>query len=328
MISEVAIEGDGIAATCCAKLLSRRGVNRSFSYSRTRQDRPTLLINSQTEKLISDVFETKILDQAQPVRRRGVLWGPRGSQAAWFPHSGYAVSESALLERLWARVPETNDHEPDWTIRSASSTARHEFGNRIATNVNVKLKQRKNDACSIESLDAGWLFLLPAGEGLGSLIGVGGEPALLLGESRLIGPQVADLIGTTARFASSPRISVPLCDVGWLACGSAAMTFDPICGEGAGNAVREAILAAAVLGRVHEGADIAPVLGEYRARLLAGFGRHLELCKQFYISGRRSGWWDEQVKACERGLEWTRTQLAAVPSPSRRLIGFDLVDPA
>lgn len=325
MIAEVAIQGDGVAATCCAKLLSRRGIAYAFEPNRADRRRPTLLMNSQSEKLIADVFEGELLNRARPVRRRGVLWGPAESEPKWFPHSGFAVAEGELLERLWAGVPSRSVQAPDWLIRSVHSAAPHEFGERVATNVNVKMKHGANDACCIESLDEGWLFLLPAGEGLGSLIAVGGEPSTLIEESRFIGPQVTEVIGTGARFASAPRISIPLCEPGWLACGSAAMAFDPICGEGAGNAVREAILAAAVLGRIHEGADTTAVLGEYTARLIAGFGRHLELCRQFYTSGRRSDWWDEQVKACEHGLEWTRAQLSAAPSPSSRLVGFDLV---
>jgi hypothetical protein len=329
MATEVTVQGDGIAATCCAKLLERRGISYSFDPARAAgQHRPVLLINPQTQKLVSDVFEGSdfLPECAQPVRRRAVLWE---KDVKWFPHAGFAVQESELLDRLWNSVQVSQPiGERAWTIHSSRMSADRAhcgFGNRIATNVKVALKDPENDACSMEAVADGWLFLLPAGSGLGSLIAVGAPPSDLLSESRLVGPQLTGLVGTTLQFAAAPRISMPLCDSGWLACGSAAMAFDPICGEGAGHAVREAILAVAVLGRIHEGASPPAMLAEYSARLLAGLARHLELSRQFYVSGRRGEWWDEQIQACERGLDWTRTQLNAGPTPSSRLVGFDLV---
>lgn len=329
MISDVAIEGDGIAATCCAKLLARRGLSYSFEPDRAAgQHRPTLLLNPQTQRLIADVFEGAgdLLECAQPVRRRAVFWE---KEVKWFPHSGFAVRESELLQRLWRHIEITKaSGGTGWAIQSSRVSAErmhHRFGDRMATNITVTLRNPENDACSMEATSNGWLFLLPAGNGVGSLIAVGAQPAALLTESQLVGPQLTGFLGTGAQFAAAPRVSAPLCDSGWLACGSAAMAFDPICGEGAGHAVREAILAAAVLGGIHRGAEETAMLAEYSARLLAGFARHLELCRQFYVSGRRGEWWDEQIQACERGLTWTRTQLSAVPSPSTRLVGFDLV---
>ena len=60
----------------------------------------------------------------------------------------------------------------------------------------------------------------------------------------------------------------PLCDAGWLACGTAAMTFDPLCGDGTGNAVRESILAAAVIRAAAAGESSERLIAHYRCRLL------------------------------------------------------------
>jgi hypothetical protein len=334
MISEVCIHGNGIAATCCAKLLQRRAIMFGFQADESAGvQRPTLLINSQTQRLIGDVFEdgARLFAEAQPIRRRAVLWGSNANEARWFPHSGLAVRESALLARLWRNVRsgKAAGGPGEWQIHSSRPAPDRDhlcFGTRMATGFSVGLKDRDNDACFIESLADGWLFLVPAGVGEGSLIAVGKNPKTLLEESRLIGPVIAELLSEGTGFAAYPRIFVPLCESGWLACGTAAMGFDPICGEGAGHAVREAILAAAVLGAIHDGADACAALGQYMARLLAGFMRHLELCKQFYLSGRQSAWWDGEIAALDTGLAWTRAQLAAAPSPSSRLVGFDLVE--
>ncbi len=333
MLSRVAIQGDGVAATCCARLLEQRGLDVIFDAQRDRlTPRPTLLINPQTQTLLADVFgsDADLLSGAQPIRRRVVLWGADAGEPRSFPHSGLAIQESALLSRLWQKIHGGEPHpaEYDWQIISArcgpGRMQRH-FGTRMAAATEVMLENAKDDACWIESLRDGWLFLVPIGTGKGSLIAVGSDRSALLTESQLVKSQIGEVIGEGVEFAAYPRIFTPLCDSGWLACGTAAMAFDPICGEGAGNSIREAILAAAVLGSIQNGADEGAVLGQYSMRLLAGFLRHLELCKQFYLSGGQGEWWDTEVKALDRGVEWTRAQLAAAPSPSSRLVGFDLV---
>jgi flavin-dependent dehydrogenase len=75
---------------------------------------------------------------------------------------------------------------------------------------------------------------------------------------------VSDYDGAEPEFSASPRIPAPLCGPGWLACGSAAMGFDPICGDGTAHAVREAILALAVI----RGGDHG-MPAHYEARLTA-----------------------------------------------------------
>ena len=89
----------------------------------------------------------------------------------------------------------------------------------------------------------------------------------MLEESTLIAPQISTVIEAIPGLAVSPRIAIPLCASDWLACGSAAMAFDPICGEGVGNALREALLACACLAN----SDSRSALAEYTPRLLLGF---------------------------------------------------------
>jgi flavin-dependent dehydrogenase len=110
----------------------------------------------------------------------------------------------------------------------------------------------------------------------------------------------------------------------WLACGSAAMSFDPVCGEGAGNAAREAILASAVMAAIQAGEDPDAVLSHYRSRLLGGFLRHLEICLEFYTRARQGPWWEGEIVLLQRGIEWTRAQMRPLPPPRYRLVDFRL----
>ena len=92
------------------------------------------------------------------------------------------------------------------------------------------------------------------------------------------------------------------------------------CGDGTGHAIREAILACAII-RSNE--TPAELHNEYRLRLQAGFRRHLEHCRQFYATGGASAWWQSELAELDRGLEWIAQQPAA-PLGRYRLRGFEL----
>ena len=201
----------------------------------------------------------------------------------------------------------------------------HHFGSRVATAAEARLTQDADAAsCFIESVRGGWLFLLPSGAGRASLLSVGDRPQELLGQSRLIGQQIESVSEAFRQFPAYPRIADQLCTPGLLLCGTAAMGFDPVCGEGAGNAVREAILASAAIRAIEDGADEQRVLQHYSSRLLAGFLRHLQSCREFYRAARSGPWWEAELEQLERGIRWTGAQLSTLPPTSFRLVDFDL----
>jgi hypothetical protein len=104
----------------------------------------------------------------------------------------------------------------------------------------------------------------------------------------------------------------PLGGSAWISCGTAAMAFDPLCGDGTAHAVREAILASAVIRATDGGENAADLLSHYEARLTAGFQRHLVQCHGFYSSGGDGDWWKVEAAAVAEGLDWC----------DRRLEGF------
>lgn len=314
MPTGILIQGDGIAACACAKLLQKSSKLVSFNRSRAARG-PVLLLNAGTQRLLKDVFdiEDEFFSALPCIRRRVVLWGD--TPVAELPHEGRVVSERELLDRLWKQVDPSSDGVSEWTIYSNVNGVHQSFGSRIAHTATVEIKESAADACYIESLSNGWLFLLAT-----SLIAVGGLPEELLSNSKLIAGEVRAISAITGEFPCYPRILDPLCGPGWLACGSAAMSFDPICGEGVGNAIREAILACAVI----EVSDRESLLAEYSGRLLLGFLRHLETCRGFYASAQGGEWWDTELSALERGIEWTKQRLANLPKPRYRMVDFKL----
>jgi flavin-dependent dehydrogenase len=272
-----------------------------------------------------------------------VVWG--SGDPVVLAHSAVVIPEQILLERLRARLgtglgaTERGESTPeDWAIFTGAGAWSEgkesiagqksepmRFGSRMAAVRNVELSgDARADACWVEAVEDGWLFLLPTEHGKGSLISVGGDVGRLLANSRL-GEQVRSIEGeAVAEFAAYPRIMSRLCGDRWLACGSAAIAFDPLCGEGVGNAAREAILACAAVKAILGGESREDVLAEYQMRLLLGFLRHLENCREFYTRVAASEFWQGELRAIEQGIAWTKGGFTGGDGPRFRLVGFEL----
>jgi hypothetical protein len=326
----VLIRGEGVAACCCTHLLGRAGIPLIVETAQ-RSKVPAIMLGEATQKLLADVFDRRDLFDGLPrINKRVVAWGKNSDPLALL-HSAVVVSEDALLDRIQSGLPRPAPapaSEAVWTIFASrplpGSSEEHHFGSRMAAASAVKLKTGCDpDACWIESLDNGWLFLLPGAE-RAWLLSVGGPAEALLARSRLISEQIVETSASRGSFPSHPRIADPLCEPGWLACGTAALGFDPLCGDGTGHAVREAILASAVVRAGIEGADVDALVAHYRTRLVAGFKRHLEACREFYQGGRSGPWWDQELNSLDRGLEWCGRQLDSATRFRFRLSGFAL----
>ncbi len=321
-LSPVSIHGQGVAAACCAFLLDDSG----FPVSLTRREHarvPAIVVSRATQALACDIFQRPSLFNGLPrIDRRVVAWGAN-REPVTLPHEAVVISEEALLTRLPAGYSE-QDGNAEWKIFASRPLpepfAAVHFGARKATAVQAELKTPGSTACWAESLESGWLFLIP-----GWLIAVGAAPATLLAQSGLVAGQIRAVSDQAVEFPAYPRIADPLCAPGRLACGAAAMAFDPICGDGTGNAVREAILATALIRAAARCEDVESLLAHYRGRLIAGFRRHLELTLEFYRAGNSGPWWEEEIRAMERGVQWCAQQLAALPPFRYRLDGFDLM---
>lgn len=335
-MSTVLIRGGGVAAACCAQLLDQGGV-QVIVENAARPELPAIMLGERTQRLLEDVFSRRDLFQGLPqVRKRVVLWG-EGPQALALPHSAAVVSERELLDRIHRHVPAVQRERhsnaqtlsAQWTIHAARplppSVLEHHFGSRMASVVAVKLRPRHDaESCWVESLENGWLFLLPSGAGNGWLLATGDAAESLLEKSRLVAEQIRESSAAHGRFPAYPRMADPLGAPGWLVCGTGGMSFDPLCGDGTGHAAREAILGAAVVRAASEGADVDQLVAHYRTRLLAGFHRHLEACFSFYQSGHRGPWWTSELEELSRGREWCSRMLAGLAGFRYRLNGFSL----
>jgi len=325
-MTDVLIRGGGVAAACCAHLLGRAGF-RVCSEAKGRPRLPAILLSHSAQQLICDVFERPDLFHGlPPIQTRIVSWGADATPVA-LPHSAVVISEQDLLNRLAMSTAAVEpDATPGWTIRTSDPAACRSFGSREAAALPVELSDdAEPDACWIESTGGGWLFLITTTPRAGWLLAVGDTTPETMASSRLIAPKAARLADPAGRFPAAPRIASPLCGLDWLACGSAAMAFDPLCGDGTAHAVREAILAAAVIQADANGEDRDALLAHYHARLTAGFQRHLSVCLQYYRSGHGGPWWDSQTDAIADGLTWCDAELRHHREFRYRLEGFQLI---
>jgi hypothetical protein len=289
------------------------------------------MLSEQAIALIRDVFEQPDLFRSAPrIGKRVVAWGP-GAEPLLMEHFAVVVSEDSLLDSIEPAIPAEGSPNQTalWTILAAkplpAPAVEWCFGSRMAVAAPVTLKPNSPPgACWIESLENGWLFLVPDTPTSGWLLAVGEGTEALFRGSRIIAPQIGRLGLASGVFPAHARIATPLCGPGWLACGTAAIAFDPICGDGTGQAIREAILASAVIRAIRNGGCSSDLLSHYEARLTAGFRRHLSLCRGFYQSGGTSQVWRSEVEAIDRGIHWCDAKLRDHVGFRFQLRGFEL----
>ena len=327
---EVAIRGDSVAAWCSAHLLSAAGLNPVLDRT-PRQRVPAIMISDAAVAMIRDVFgKPGLFAEAPRITRRVVQWG-RNSNPAAFDHAAIVVSELELLNELEEDLtPAAGPRGGGRTFTILASrplpveASEHCFGSRIAQAAQVELKdERDSAACWIESMEDGWLFLIPNSADSGWLLSVGCAETIP-SRSTLIKERVASIREPQGAFPASPRIMSPLSGPGWLACGTAGMAFDPICGDGTAHAVREAVLASAVVKAIAKGGNQEGLRRHYEARLVLGFHRHLAASLEFYCAGTCGPWWEKESAMLRRGVDWCAGKLSSHGQFRYQLRGFEL----
>lgn len=326
-MSNVLIRGDGVAGRCCAHLLSRAGVTVTVEPA-SRAPLPAILLGETAQKLITDIFGLEEPFENLPrIRQRIVAWGPK-AEPATIEHSAVVISEAALMDRLGPAPLGSDGRSMLWTIHATKplpmGTAERSCGSRIAAAIPVELVDSAElETCWMESMPEGWLFLIAAAPRAGWLLAAGGSPEDLLRHSRVVSTRIATMASPSATFPASPRMASPIAAGEWLACGTAAMAFDPLCGDGTAHAVREAILASAVIKATMRGGDVTRLLAHYENRLTAAFLRHLLHCVEYYAAVR-GDWWEKEAGAAKAGIGWCSGRLGGDPKFHYRLNGLEL----
>lgn len=327
----IALRGQGVAVATAAHLLSRAGVALKLEPG-SRRPVPVIMLSDPALALLRDVFgKPDLFAEKIRIERRVVRWGT--SKPVAMPHGAVVVSEDDLADAL-ATAPQecpakTTGANAFATIHGMPPfpvSDMRRFGERLSSTARVRLSAKADPAtCWVESVDDGWLFLIPDSLGGAWLLAIGGAPGELAAQAPMIAPLIEAMEPATDTFDTSPRMLEQLAGEGWLALGTAALAFDPICGDGTAQATREAILASAVITALGRGEDQAALITHYHSMLLAAMRRHLQLSLPFYGGAGSSPWWREQYAASRAGYDWCTAHLATMPEPRFALHGFDLV---
>jgi hypothetical protein len=330
-----------VAVATAAHLLRRAGMTLEIEPG-NRRPVPVIMLSDPALALLRDVFGKPGLfaDKAR-IERRVVRWG--AGEAVAMPHGAVVVSEDDLTGVLEMsprgnepqassaklNFPTSSDFSGLMTLYGMApfpAARMQRFGERLSTTARVTLATKAAPAtCWIESVDDGWLFLIPDGSGGAWLLAVGGAPEALAKQAPMIAPLIDAMEPPSAAFDTSPRMLGQLAGDGWLALGTAAIAFDPICGDGTAQAVREAILASAVVMALTRGEDPEALRTHYHSMLLAAMRRHLQMSLPFYGGAGSAPWWRDQYAAARTGYDWCTAHLAAMPEPRFALHGFELV---
>lgn len=324
--ARILVRGDGVAAACCAHLLRRSGMSVRIEATGRRRV-PSIMLSDTALALLRDVFDRPhLLADGPRIDRRIVDWGSAGGPIA-VPHAAVATSEEGLLTALGVEQGPGFDGPPDFVVQAgAPATAgQRRFGSRKAVAAEVRMKAAGDlSACWVEALDEGWLFIAPNPLGSTWLLAVGGPPECLLAQSRLIAGRIELTQVRSGAFDVCPRIAAAPTGHDWLACGTAALAFDPICGDGVAQAVRGAVLAVGVIAAMREGGDAADLLGHYDLMMIAAMRRHLKLCAGYYEAMGPRPWWQAELSALREGHGWCTARLADAPEPRFVLRDFKL----
>ncbi len=331
LVPPVLVRGGGLAAASMAHLARAQGLC-VLSETVKRSPVPVLMLSDTALGMIRGCFARPALfAEKHRITRRIVRWG---AEPVDMPHGAVVVSEQDLIEAFGEALEQgaaPASPPPDALFATVHASPPFpsgdllRFGQRRAMAAPVVLAAGVDRmAVQVEAVARGWLFLIPSGEATAWLLGVGGPLERLLEDSRLVAPCVAGLGETSPAFETAPRQLPCLAGEDWLACGMSAIAYDPICGDGTAQAVREGVLGAAVLGAMARGGDRKALATHYHSMLTASLRRHIQISGQFYASGGDTPWWREQVAALREGYDWTTQQLASLPEPRYALRGFDL----
>jgi hypothetical protein len=324
------IDGDGISSLCCAHLLARSSIPYSIQSPATRKQ-PAILIGTQAASLLKDACQAHdLLHTGWKINRRVVQWGA-AKEPVCVPHDAIAIPEETLVAGMRDSLEpalKNNKSTINWRIVTSNRESNEAFdvyGQRLAFSQKVTLKHTEDArSCWTESTRHGWLFLLPFNSSEAALIAAAYEPVKAMEESRLIVPRLASELSQATAAPIAPRLARALYGDGMIQTGTAAMRFDPLCGEGAGHAAREAYLTVAVIRAALRGEPAEDLLDHYSKRLKQAFLRHLIICSSFYSSGGNSDFWRSEENALQNGISELQSQIQRSASMQFRFKGLDL----
>ncbi len=326
-MSLVGIAGSGLAELTCARLLAARGHRiRLAPLVPGTSSRPLLLTGPALE-LLGSLWGDGLLDDSWVLSHRQVRWGV-GARPVRFPQPARAVDGAQLTARTRERLGacDRSTDAPEWTVTAAAhdgDAGLQQAGRRRLLTSTVPLRhERDQSTARLDCTEHGWLHLTPLGHGdclvQAMVPGPVADPAALLAKllaQSSLGSRLCRPPRTAVALAAAPRVhlapALPPTSVGGrLVVGAGALRCDPLSGTGTAQALRTAILAAAVIDAAAAGTPADALCTHYATRLRAAFLDHLRTCLRFYETAFTARSWQDEIDATHRAMRVT------IPSPS------------
>jgi flavin-dependent dehydrogenase len=288
--------------------------------------------------LASDLFEIDIatLQIGPMVERRHVAWS--AGEPSMVPQIALACDVGELaatlanqLQNVECVLGKAENNDAGWIIeafgRPDYSASGGQPVGQFARIANVKFEAMT----SITATSRGWIFTAPHPEGGLAVLMVApsvADTALTADDVAerfaLAGRRVsaADIIAIDRPEPIAPRLSECLIVENRVRIGDAALTIDPLRGDGVGFALRGVLLAQAVLTAIDSGQERTPLCSHYDKRLRSVFVSHLKTCSAYYRAARHATIWHSNVAAMDdlvARLDVREEAFQSLPLPRRQL---------
>ena len=319
----VLVRGHGLAALAAAAVLSRQGM----AFAMTTGAAPCRLVtlNRPTQDLIGDVFGAGVVEGLGACGSRRVDWLPGVDTDGNVDPDARVVELDVLLARLRRSIGPVSsslEHVLSTLVAAGRNTnGRLVAAPPLATGVWEHLTLGAQKRVSLEggqrifAGDDGWIFLAPRPDGscfVQATVLPGDESSAISMVARALNRSPAAVPSADQWIDTAPALGSAVGSAGELRAGESAVIYDPLCGDGCGNAIRSGVLAAAVATRaiIHPSEETA--LREwYRARQHQNFLAHMQACMAAYARARFAIRW----KSYRAALVDITARLAHIASP-------------
>lgn len=332
MSTVVTITGSGLAELTCAWLLAGRGHRVRQEADAPASGARPLLLTGPTLDLLRSLWGDGLLGGTHLLRHRQVSWGT-GEPSTRFAQPASVVDGAVLADRMRERLAQavTVSAAPArWVVTARGPNdpgGQRQVGRRQLLAGNALLRPGVDERCALLGTTAlGWLQLTPLGRGdclvqamvPGPAEDAAGLLARLLAESELGGvlrraPDTAVAVPAAPRLHRTPASPPGAPNLtGRLTVGAGAIRYDPLSGTGAAQALRTAVLAAAVIDAEAAGTPATALCAHYTVRLNTAFREHLRTCVELYGTAFTSALWADELDTARLGFRTPELPVAVV----------------
>jgi hypothetical protein len=320
----ILVHGRGVSAMTAAWILAEQGYHITIVGPSYNQDLQ-VAINQDTLSLLNEIFQVQLQEVPTAHWIRGRLVGWNGESDA-VSEGSLSIRTGALTHELESQLTKRFNGSVSWTdekidLEEATFTfeastklqdrqvSSLSFGKRVATIASARMSDSSNFS-RVEQTKLGWQFLLPTSENEGKLFVIVANPDLCpksCVETAVQDSSFCSIVQSVEDIQPwvlvAPKLSQPLVAANRIRIGEGAFSFDPVCGDGIGYAVRSSLLATTTFFDLIRGEFRG--LEYYRARILKTFQAHLHGCANVYSGWSADGWAGE-IAVTLKGLEFLK----------------------